>query len=167
MAHIVPHATDSGIAAIAAAGILSIIAGISIAGKLSMGFISDKIGVVQSLLVCLLLETLACGWLFFARETWAFYVFALAFGLSYGGTATLAPLTSSELFGVKSLGIIFGVLSLGTTIGGALGPATTGYTFDMTGSYNTALIVIITISMIATIFGLVLLKYRRKSTRNF
>jgi OFA family oxalate/formate antiporter-like MFS transporter len=167
MAHVVPHATDSGIAAIAAAGILSIIAGISIAGKLSMGFIADKIGAVQSLLLCLLLTTLALVWLFFAKEIWAFYIFALAFGLAYGGTATLAPLTSSELFGVKSLGIIFGVLSLCTTIGGALGPATAGYTFDMTGSYNTALIVMATISMIATVLGLVLLKYRRKSKRDY
>jgi sugar phosphate permease len=166
MAHVVPYATDSGIAAIAAAGILSIIAGISIAGKLSMGFISDRIGAVQSLLLCLLLETLALGWLFFAKEVWAFYIFALAFGLAYGGTATLAPLTSSELFGVKSLGIIFGVLSLCTTIGGALGPATAGYTFDMTGSYNVALIVMGAISVIATVLGLVLLKYGGKPKRD-
>ena len=165
MAHVVPLATDSGVAAIAAAGVLSVIAGISIAGKLSIGYISDRIGAVLSLLLCLLLETLALGWLFFAKDIWAFYIFALAFGLGYGGTATLSPLVSAEIFGVKSLGIIFGVLSLFTTIGGALGPATAGYTFDMTGSYNTTLIITVAISMIATVLGLVLFKCRSKSTR--
>jgi OFA family oxalate/formate antiporter-like MFS transporter len=165
VAHIVPHATDNGIEAIAAAGILSIFAGISVAGKLSIGFISDKIGAVQSLLLCLLLATLALGWLFFAKEIWAFYVFAFSFGLAYSGIATLGPLVPSEIFGVKSLGIIFGVLWLLGAIGGALGPATAGYMFDIGGSYNPVLIVMASISLIATVLGLVLLKYKSKSTR--
>ena len=161
--HVVPHATDEGITKLVAAGILSIIAGFTVVGKLSMGFIADKLGARKSLSLCLIIGTLTFVWFFFAREVWTFYLFAIAFGFALGGTKPLDMLVPSELFGVKSLGIILGVILLCGTIGGAIGPTFAGYTFDITSSYNAALIALIVISMIATVLTLVLLKYKSKT----
>jgi MFS family permease len=162
--HIVPLATDKGIAEITAASILSVLAVFNIAGRISIGFISDKLGIRRALSLCLILVTITVGWLYFAKEIWAFYVFAFAFGLTYGGIAPMQMLVTSELFGLKSLGMIFAVIGFYGTIGGALGPALAGYIFDATGSYNMILVALPFICLIATVLALVLLKYRSKST---
>jgi OFA family oxalate/formate antiporter-like MFS transporter len=164
--HVVPHATDKGIAELVAAGILSIIAGFTVAGKLSIGLISDKLGARKSLSLCLILGTLTFVWFFFAKETWAFYLFAIAFGFALGGTKPLDMLVPSELFGVQSLGAILGVILLCGTMGGALGPAFAGYTFDIAGNYNAALISLVVLSMIAAVLSLVLLKYKSKAIQD-
>jgi MFS family permease len=164
--HIVPYAIEIGIAEIAAASILSVLAVFNIAGRISVGFISDKLGIRHTLSFCLILLTIAVGWLYFAEEIWAFYVFAFVFGLAYGCIAPMHMLVSSELFGLKSLGVIFAVIGLYGTIGGALGPAFMGYIFDATGSYNMILVALPFICLIATFLGLVLVKYKSKAIQD-
>lgn len=153
--HIVPHATRSGIPQIAAASILSLIAGLSIVSRASMGALSDKLGARKALVLCLVVATLALVWLIFAREIRAFYVFAIAFGLAYGGIIPLATLVPSELFGTRSLGVIIGALMLYSTIGGAGGSPFAGYVFDVTGSYQAALPALAGICLTATFLGIV------------
>jgi len=164
--HIIPHATASGVTEIAAASILSIIAGCSVASRASMGFIADRLGARQALSLCLILSTLALAWLIFAQEMWAFYVFAIAFGLAYGGVIPLATLVPTELFGTKSLGMVIGALMLYSTIGGAGGAPFAGYVYDTTGSYRTVLPVLAAISVITALLGVILLKYRGKARQD-
>jgi OFA family oxalate/formate antiporter-like MFS transporter len=59
IAHIAPHIEDSGISAIVAAVILSIVAAGSIVGRLFMGFASDGIGTRRGLVASLIPMTLA------------------------------------------------------------------------------------------------------------
>jgi MFS transporter, OFA family, oxalate/formate antiporter len=163
--HIVSQATDKGIPELVAAGILSMLGGFTIAGMLSMGFISDRLGARKALFLCLGLGTLALIWFIFAGSIWSFYLFATAFGFALGGSKPLDMLVSAELFGVKSLGIILGAVLLCGTMGGAVGPAFAGYMFDITGNYNVVLITLVIISTIASVLALVLLKHRGKSTK--
>ena len=135
-------------------------AGSSVIGRFSMGFISDKLGSRRALSLCLILSTLALVWLLFARETWAFYLFAVTFGLAYGGIIPLLTVIPSELFGIKSLGIILGAFMLYSTIGSAGGAPLAGYIFDTSGSYRLALIVLVIFCAITAILGLILLKYK-------
>jgi len=158
--HIVPYAIDIGISPIIAASITSIIAGISIIGRLSMGFISDKIGGRLVLIAYIFLAALALIWLLFARETWMLYVFAVMFGLAFGGVILLETVITAELFGLSSLGVILGSLILFATIGAALGPLLAGSIFDITGSYSLAFLISVIISALAIILSLILLKAR-------
>jgi MFS family permease len=160
MVHIVPHARDIGISGITAASMLSIAAGISILGRLGIGFLYDRIGGRLTLIICLGLLTLALLWLMFIREIWMFYVFALLFGLSYGGFITLLPVVAAELFGIVSLGVIIGGLTLMSAIGDSIGAPVTGSIFDITGSYNLAFLSCVVICAIATILSLILLKHK-------
>ena len=164
--HIVSHVTDKGFGELVAAGILSVIGGVTVAGMLSIGFISDKLGARRSLSICLTIGALSFIWFIFAREIWAFYLFSFAFGFAVGGTKPLDMLVPAELFGVKSMGIILGAILLCGTIGGALGPAFAGYAFDITGSYDVVLIALAFLSIIATILGLALLKYKNKALQD-
>jgi MFS family permease len=162
--HITPHAADIGIPEIAAASVLSFMAGSSVVSRFSMGFISDKIGSRRALSLSLILSTLALVWLLFAREIWAFYLFAVVFGLAYGGFIPLLTVVPAELFGVKSLGVILGALMLYSTLGSAGGAPISGYIFDITGSYNTALIITVILCSITAVLGLILLKQKAPKT---
>ena len=163
MVHIVPYASDVGIPSIIAASILSIAAGISIIGRLGTGFLSDRIGGTLALSACVSLITLALIWLLFVREVWMFYVFAVIFGLSYGGLVTLLPVVAAELFGVVSLGVILGGLTFVGTIGEALGAPLSGSIFDITGSYSLAFLICAVICAVAVILSLVLLRYKGRT----
>jgi len=156
--HITPHAIDIGISAIVAASITSIIAGGSVIGRLSMGFIADRVGGRLVLIACLTSAALALIWLLFAKEVWMLYVFAVIFGVAYGGIVPLQTIVPVELFGLGSLGIILATLMLCGTIGGALGPPLAGSIFDITGDYGLAFLICVIICVLASILSLILLK---------
>ncbi len=158
--HIVPYTVDIGISAIVAASVLSIVAGGSVIGRFSMGFICDRVGARRALAACLVTLTLLLIWLLFAKEIWMFYVFAVVFGVGYGGIVSLQPLVPGELFGLSSLGIILGTLMFCGTMGAALGPPLAGTIFDVTGGYSLALLICVIIGALAIILSLILLRLR-------
>jgi len=156
LTHIIPHTTDMGISSIRAAGILSLITGMTIPGRLVMGAVSDHIGKKRTAITCALIEIVALTWLVWARDLWTFYLFAVVFGLCYGGLSP--PLFSllGDIFGLRSLGIIMGALDFGWGIGSAIGPLLGGLAFDITNSYSSAFITAaISLLLIALFIGLV------------
>ena len=75
------------------------------------------------------------------------------FGLGFGGIYTLKQLLSADLFGLKSLGKITGIINLTDTIGAGLGPVMTGFFFDQTGSYQFSFLIILIVVILSMIFA--------------
>lgn len=146
--HIVPHATDLGISGPAAAGVLSAMGGVSMAGRFTMGAASDKIGTRRSIRICFIILIASFLWLQLARELWMFYLFALVYGFAHGGLFTLVSPLIARLFGTRAHGAIFGIVYFAGNLGGASGPLLAGYVFDVTGSYQIAFWVITGLSFI-------------------
>ena len=163
LVHVIPHTSDIGISEVIAASILSIAAGISVIGRLGIGFLYDRVGGTLTLSACLGLVTVALICLLFAREVWMLYVFAVVFGLSYGGFTLLIPVVAAELFGLMSLGAIIGGITFLATIGDAIGAPISGSLFDITGSYSLAFLICTVICATATILSLILLRYKGKN----
>ena len=151
--HIVPHTTDIGISATSAANILAIIGAAGAAGRIIMGGVADRIGTKLALIAIFILLSIGLFWLLAANNIRAFYLFAVVFGLAYGGWAAMISVVVAELFGLSSLGVILGVVLIGVTTGEATGPVLAGRIFDITGSYQTAFIVCATLSIIAIILA--------------
>ena len=141
MVHIVPHATEIGITAISAANILATIGGLSIVGKVFFGKLGDRIGSRLVFIIAFTLLSSSLFWLIPAVNSWALYLFAAVFGLAYGGGVTSESPLVAELFGLKYHGLILGIIAFGFTLGGAIGPLTVGYMFDMFNSYRFAFLV--------------------------
>jgi MFS family permease len=156
MVHIVPHAINLGISPIIAANIIVIIGGVNAVGRIIIGYSSDRIGVKPSLLISFILMGTALLWVMAAKEVWMFYLFAIIFGFGYGGLATLTSMVTAELFGLRSLGAIVGVVMFSFTLGGAIGPLLAGSIFDISGSYKPAFLASAAVSAAGIILSSVL-----------
>jgi len=59
----------------------------------------------------------------------------VAFGVGFAASDTIIVRVVPDVFGVRAIGAIMGVLTLGWRFGAALGPAAAGFLYDLTGSY--------------------------------
>jgi MFS family permease len=156
LVHIVAHATDIGIATMKAAGVLSTIGGVSMLGRLAVGFAIDRIGTRKCLKICLIILILSFLWLQVARSMWMLYGFAAIYGIAHGGIFTVISPIVAELFGIRSHGALFGIVAFSGTVGGAIGPVLAGLVFDMTRSYHVTFMVLLGLASISFLLALLL-----------
>jgi MFS family permease len=164
MVHIVIHGIGLGLTPANAANILAIYGIVGIASVNLMGISGDRFGNRRTLASCFILMLISFFWLLVAREAWQLYLFAVIFGLAWGGMQVLFSPLVAEIFGLKSHGVILGVTSFGGAIGAAAGPLLAGYIFDKAGSYSMAFIICIAVAVIAVVFTLLLRALPRKET---
>ncbi len=156
MVHIVLHTTGLGIPSSTAASIFIAIGGLSVVGRISLGSAADRIGNRLILIGSFVLMAVAFSWVFVANEMWMLYIFAGVFGFAYGGLVSTQSPIIADLFGMRSHGVILGVIVSIITCGAAVGPVMAGAIFDVTGSYNIAFIVCLVFSISGIILSLLL-----------
>ena len=154
--HIVPHSIEMGFSSITAASILAIVNGVSIAGRVLLGIAADKIGNKQVFILSFVLMILVFLWLVSATEVWQLYSLAVIFGIAYGGLSVAESPLVAELFGLRSHGLIYGVVNLGWIAGASVGPLLTGYIFDLTKSYQMAFPLGVAIAFLGLVLTIVL-----------
>ncbi|MBN1644246.1 MAG: MFS transporter [Dehalococcoidales bacterium] len=160
--HIIAHAQDIKIQPIIAASTISIISGISVFPRLTIGFISDKIGSLKALVIGLAVATVALVFLVVSPSAWAFYAFTVIFGLAYGATVPLETAVPAMLFGTRSLGSIMSIMGLVSTVGFAASPPIAGAIFDATQKYQTAFITCLILMIIGLALSAVMLRWKSK-----
>jgi OFA family oxalate/formate antiporter-like MFS transporter len=104
-------------------------------GRLISGVLSDKIGRTRTLMLALVLQ--AGNMLAFSHYTTpALIIFGSAFtGLCYGGIFTLMPAATADFYGVRNLGVNFGLVFTAFGIAGLVGPLLGAGIRDQFGSY--------------------------------
>ncbi len=152
LTHIVPHATDIGLSAGEAATVLSLIGGASIAGKVVMGSVSDRVGRKTVPCICSLLGGGAMVWLIWSQDLWMFYLFALVYGFAAGGMTAGMSVLIGDTFELGKIGAIFGVLEISWGIGAAIGPAIGGLIFDVSNSYFMAFLIGAVVMLVTPLF---------------
>lgn len=128
-------AQSRGISQVAAASVVGVIGGVSILGRLGLGVIADRIGVISLYKASVLTIGMSYGLWLFSYSYGVLVLFAVVMGLAYGGIAALQPAVAAELFGVRGLGSILGVLITSASFSAFLGPPLAGLIVDHTGSY--------------------------------
>ncbi len=146
-----------------AAGVQSLLFLLSIAGKFLYGFLADKFATSRVMLVSastMFISTLV--FLYFDSTT--VYLFAILFGLNYGGTFVLLQLLVADYFGTREYGKILGAVTVIETIGGALGTIVTGRIADAnSGDFAAAFLWLIAVTGISLALVVVLnLIYRKQ-----
>jgi sugar phosphate permease len=134
----------------AAASIASTVLACSIAGRLLMGWLADRMSRKHVMLIIYALIAGSIPLLFFAQSSLALYAFAIVFGLGLGGEYLIIPLMAAELFGVRVLGRLLGVILTADGVAEATFPMLVGYLRDTTGSYRTGFILLIAVALLGT-----------------
>jgi predicted MFS family arabinose efflux permease len=152
MVHLVPHVTDLGISPTVAATTLVTLDAASLVGSVGLGGLGDRLGNKRLFLMTFILLALALGGLIFIRQLWLLYLIVTVFGLGYGAGLTQESPIVANMFGLRSHGLIFGVVSVGHTMGAAVGTFLAGYFYDITGGYQLTFL----ICGVTSVIGLVL-----------
>jgi MFS family permease len=130
----------------------SLILGSSIIGRILMGILADKFP--KKYVMILIYSLVACSipLLYFVGSTPnILYVFAFFFGVALGGDYMIIPLMAAELFGVKILGRIMGVVITADVLGEAFAPLLVGYIRDNSNNYTFGFTALIALAIIGTI----------------
>lgn len=135
-AHVSASARDIGVADAQAVGLVGMIGIGSLVGRFLIGALADRLGRQRTLV--LMLASMAASYLawLLAGGYPLLAVFALWFGLSYGGIVSMLPALCMDLFGARAVAGIIGTLYSGAALGNLLGPVLAGAGFDRFGSYR-------------------------------
>ncbi|MCX7029350.1 MAG: MFS transporter [Spirochaetes bacterium] len=143
---------DKGIAPMAIAWIVSVYGMAWMAGMLSAGLLSDRIGRERTYTIGTIGMIAGCAALLAMpmQGTGMAIVYAVLFGLGFGSRPPMDSATAADVFGGARFGSTFGVLSTALGIGQLAGPVVAGAIFDASGSYDAALIFSIAVAVAAT-----------------
>jgi OFA family oxalate/formate antiporter-like MFS transporter len=107
-------------------------------GRVLSGYVSDRIGRTNTMALAFTLQAVNM-FLFRFYTTPGLVLFGSAFtGLCYGTLFTLMPAATADNYGVKNLGVNYGILFTAFGFGGVLGPILAGMIRDNMGSYSPA-----------------------------
>lgn len=134
-----------------AASAVSLTAGASIAGRLSLGSFVDRLDKRYSTMALLFFQALAVLSLAFSNHVAVLYLGTFAFGLTMGGILMMQSLLIGECFGMVSFATISGTTGLFIASGSALGPAIAGFIFDATQSYRIAFAIFAVVSLMGSL----------------
>ncbi|MBM3359656.1 MAG: MFS transporter [Betaproteobacteria bacterium] len=162
LAHIVSMAIVKGISGMEAAGVLGTIAGASAVSRFASAILAAHFGGRILLTAALIGQSAPIVILFFADEAWAFYAFALIFGLCYGGEMVGFPIINRQLFGLTApLGTIYSMQMVGSGTGMALGGWLGGFLFDVSGAYTWSIVAAILTTCVGIPLALALPRHKK------
>ncbi len=133
--YIIPIAVLSGVGPVAAAGVLSTLALVSGLTRFLTPVLADSLGARGTMAVMYVLQGLPVLMLFWTNDTWSFYLFAVVFGVGYGGEGSAFPIINRRYYGEGSLGRSFGWQLSGAMLGMATGGWIGGVLFGFYGDY--------------------------------
>ncbi len=135
-----PYAVANGASQVAGGTLVGLIGIASVAGRLGLGVVADRFGRIRVYRLCFVAMAASFTiWLTATEYPWL-VVFAIVFGVGYGGFIALNPAVVAEAFGVVGLGAIVGVLYTSAGIGSLIGPPLAGLVIDATGTYTWAIV---------------------------
>jgi MFS family permease len=151
VAHAVPHLRDLGHSASAAAGALGLFAICTIVGKLSAGFIGDRVEPRYAWSACIMMMGLAVWVATRAQSAAVMYLFTGMLGFGSGAALTCWHATVANYFGPTLFASILGVQYPFNNAVAAASPFLVGLAYDTQHSYTMAFYAIAIISVIAAV----------------
>ncbi len=152
----IPIAVEQGISLTAAALILSLIQVFSVISRFITPIVTEHVGGKPAMTAALAGQGLTVLLLLWAQDPWVFYLFAVLFGLSFGGEMSAYPVVNRQYFGNGPIGTFYGIEMMGALVGHAIATALAGFVIVATDSFIPVLILAMGFSYvgIAVIFTL-------------
>ena len=152
-----------------AALIVSVLAIGNTLGRLVWGFISDKIGRNQTLIIMSAIIFVAGISLYFVIDANIFLLFvilALLIAMCYGGSMGVYPSLTSHRYGLKNNGVNYGIMFIAFALGGFFGPLIANTVFTKTESYASSLLIVGLLGLVSLVLIITLTILDKKEVKN-
>ena len=147
---LVAIAVDRGLSLGVAAGVLAAQQGAGVITRGVVPVIAERWGCRTVWIVGMSLQVFPLLIIFFAQDAWAFYLFAVLFGIGQGCEVPTFPIANRQYYGNVPQGSLFGWQNLGNGLGMGVAPVCAGFLWDFTGTYVAPLIM----SLVFSLMGL-------------
>ena len=135
--HLPAHIVDAGVAARWGAIALMLVAFFNMIGSWGCGWIGDRYRKKYALCILYTFRTLLIvGFMVLPVTPWTIVIFSAGVGLTWLGTLPLVSGIIVDVFGVRYMAMLFGVVYFSHQLGAFTGIWLGGYIFDTTGSYD-------------------------------
>jgi MFS family permease len=136
--HIVAYCGDLGYGPARGAEMLAAMMGFGIISRIAGGFIADRIGGLETLLIGSVLQAVALFLYLWFDGLVSLFVISALFGLFQGGIVPMYAIIVRQYFSPHETGTRVGIVLMATLVGMALGGWMSGAIFDSFGSYRAA-----------------------------
>jgi len=118
----------------AAARLIIIIGAGAIAGKVILGYLSDRISRKIILIICGLFIAVGCAGISWTSNYIVIFIFTIIFGAGYGAVWPMYAACAADYFPREYSGMVVGLWTLFLGIGLTLSPIVAGWLADISGS---------------------------------
>ncbi len=134
--HLVPKLTDTGMSPPAAAFVQTASTLVALPAQFISGYFADRLP--KTIMIAFFMFVQAVGILVISLfdSVIMAYLFALMYGIGFGGRSPLTTAIRGEYFGRKAFATIMGISQLPMNIAMIFAPLFAGYMFDTTGTYR-------------------------------
>lgn len=148
MGLLVAIAEERGVSKGSAAALFVVMSVLSTVTRFAVPIMAERMGSKGVMGICFFLQSAPIVILFFAQDTWSFYLFAALFGIGFGGEMSAFPIINRQYYGSAPIGTAFGWQMMGAGIGMAAGVLIGGLLRDLTGNFDATIIVSLVLSLI-------------------
>ncbi|WP_138419617.1 MFS transporter [Aquibacillus sediminis] len=134
-----------------AATIVSLYSVLGIFGKLLLGWLSDKLGVIKAGSIGYISMAISFALLLFGQFKFALILMTIFFAFGNAVASVSPPLFASHIFGTNNYGVMMGLTNSSFQVGMALGGVVTATVYDLMGSYTLAWIGLIVIALLSMV----------------
>ena len=146
---VVAIAVDRGLSLGVAAGVLAAQQGVGVIARGAVPVVAERWGCRTVWVVGMALQTFPLVLLFFSQDAWAFYLFAIPFGIGQSCEVPTFPIANRQYYGNVPQGSLYGWQNLGNGLGMGLAPVCAGILWDLTGTYAAPLLMSLGFSVMA------------------
>ena len=134
--HFVPNAVERGFSPTTAATAFGLLSAMNTIGVIAVGPMADKVGNKTLLGLVYGFRGLAYVLLLTLPGQWGLWVFAVVGGASWIATVPLTTGLTADIYGLKNVGTLSGMIFLSHQVGGSIGIQFGGIMRDLTGAYD-------------------------------
>ena len=139
---LVAIAVDRGLSLPVAAGVLAAQQGVGVVARGFVPVVAERLGCRTIWIVGMALQVFPLLIIFFFHDAWAFYTFAVLFGIGQACEVPTFPIANRQYYGNVPQGSLFGWQNLGNGMapvcagGMGMAPVCAGLLWDITGTYQ-------------------------------
>ena len=151
LVYLVAMAEDEGVSKGLAAGAFVTLSVTSTITRFAVPVIAERMGSKPAMAGCFFLQVAPIVLLFFAQDAWHFYLFAVLFGIGFGGEMSAFPIINRQYYGSGPIGTTYGYQMMGAGVGMAAGALIGGQLRDFTGNFDATMALSLGLSLVGVI----------------